>query len=206
MKALLYLETNFLLGLATGRYELDSFLGGIPNSGGIAVPHSCFMESLAAIEGTTARRRRLTGLLKRRISKLTTELFLPRTRRVVASLEAARQENEALINDAEQRLSDAIDRLVRGAVVIAESPDLIAESNRDRLLRQPTDNFILHTILRHAQTIPDVAKGFLTENRRDFASPEASGLLKTARIVLHGRLDSAVQWLQHNARTRARGK
>ena len=57
------------------------------------------------------------------------------------------------------------------------------------LISDPTDNLILHSILDQASRFPDATKALLTDNTRDFDTPEvlaalaAAGIAKRCRTV-----------------------
>ena len=200
MAAFLYLETNFLLGVATGRYDVDALAAARPAGVDLAIPRSCFMESFAAVEVVIARRRRFGRLLDRRIKKLRTELFLPRVPAIVSQLDLARVEHDLLADEVRLRLLAGIERLVSAAVVIDEPTGVLTKSLREPLIEQPTDNLILHAILDHAAAHPAAGKALLTENAKDFRqSDEAKKALRSAGIVLHGTYANAIAWMQHAA-------
>jgi len=198
LDVLLYLETNYLLGVATGRYEIDGLVGSTPAGARLAIPRNCFMEAFAAVETVFARRRRFSQLLTRRVDKLRSELFLARVASVVSQLRSTRLEHDLLVNDVRQRLLDAIEHLTAVAVIVEEPNDVLLASVREALAEQPTDNLILHTILRHAGENPAAAKALLTENARDFRKrDESRAALKAAGVILHGRYDSAIAWMRN---------
>ena len=155
------------------------------------------MEAFAAVEGVLARRRRFSTLLDRRMRKLQTELLFPQAKAVLAQLETARFLNDRLIDEIRQRLFDAIESLLPHAIVIDEPPDLIVKSIRERLIPQPTDNLILHTILHHAATHPDVKKALLTANKKDFSREQPREAMKADAVALHGRYPAAIEWMTH---------
>jgi hypothetical protein len=78
---------------------------------------------------------------------------------------------------------------------------LLFHSIREPLVRQPTDNLILHTLLRHAASEPQAKKAFYTENKRDFSSEEPRNALRGSNVLLHGRYESAVDWMTHADRS-----
>ena len=198
MDALLYVETNYLMGVATGRYDVAHLAGVTSASKRIAIPHSCFMEALAAVEVVMARRKRLSRLLKVRSEKLRTEIFLPRATSAVARLEDARLENDLVGHDVRQRLLSGIEQIIVDAERVVEGDDVLLAAMREAVIGQPTDNLVLHAIVRDATSRPGVKLAFFTENKRDFTSTElAREMLRGAGVVLHSHHDSAVAWLRH---------
>lgn len=198
MAAFLYLETNFLLGVATGRYDVGTLAAATPAGVGLAIPRSCFMESFVAVEAVIARRRRFSRLLKRWSDKLRTELLLPPVPAIVSQLESARFEQDALAAEVWRRLLDGIERLVAVAVVVDEPTGVLTRSLREPLIEQPTDNLILHAILGHAAAHPAASEALLTENAKDFRrTDEVKNALRAAGIALHGTYANAVAWMRH---------
>lgn len=198
MDALLYVETNYLMGVATGRYELALLLGATGPRVKMAIPHSCFMESLTAVEVAIARRKRLSRVLKRRSEKLRTEIFLPQAANAVGLLEAARLENDLIVDEVRQRLLTSIERLTTDAERVAEPNEVLVRSTRDALTAQPTDNFVLHAILHDAAQRRGATLAFFTENKKDFVKNEAArDAIKAAGVTLHSLQDRALAWMQH---------
>ena len=196
---LLYLETNYLVGVATGRYpEVTALLPAVPPSVRLILPSACVMEALAAVENEQSRRRSLTGQLDYQIKQLVEGVESPRAVALVAKLEQARVENDALVNDIQARLFDAITSLTTVAGLIDPGPATIRQSLQQQLVAQPTDNLILHTITSQAAGAGAEQKVFFTANVDDFRRGEAgraligSGVRKFLRTYA-----SLLRWLSY---------
>ena len=66
---------------------------------------------------------------------------------------------------------------------IPETPAIIHKPRLTAMLiSDPTDNLILHSILDHARRFPEAAKALLTDNTRDFATPNVQTALAAVGI------------------------
>jgi hypothetical protein len=92
-------------------------------------------------------------------------------------LEESRIANDQLLNDVQGRLFRVVERAAGVLEPIPETPDMIRNAVRSILIGDPTDNLILHSILDHARRFPAAIKVFLTENTRDFDTPEVQAAL-----------------------------
>ena len=64
--AILYIETNFLMSIATGRDpDANHLLLSVPTSVRIAIPAICCMEALSALEDEIKRRNRFADEQKK---------------------------------------------------------------------------------------------------------------------------------------------
>jgi len=199
LRAVLYLETNFLVGAATARFDPQPLLAAAIGVVQLVIPRACFTEAVTTMERLTARRRQLSNLLDRRMRKLRTELFVPAAAPVIAHLDAAFQANNDIALEVRQRLVSVVRAVGTAAVALDEPPELVADVLADFVVEQPTDNLILHTIVRHAAEHPDLPKAFFTQdkNRKGFGTDEARAALRAAGVAVHARFDSVVQWLRH---------
>ncbi len=76
------------------------------------------------------------------------------------------------------------------------TPDIIHNAITDMLIPDPTDNFILHSILADAQARPADTKALLTGNTRDFSTSDVEAPLQAATIHKHfANVTAALGWL-----------
>jgi hypothetical protein len=80
------------------------------------------------------------------------------------------------------RMSDAIDALTQHAELLAVEPDLVRLSLTEIICPQPTDNLILHSILRHAAGNTEALKAFFTQNMDDFLENDGRDRLRASGI------------------------
>ncbi|AGY60376.1 hypothetical protein GKIL_4130 [Gloeobacter kilaueensis JS1] len=75
MRCTLYIETNFLMSIATGRDSASKeLLGEIPTDLKVAIPSVCCMESLSAFEDEKKRSNKFRGTLDNQIAQLSRDL------------------------------------------------------------------------------------------------------------------------------------
>ena len=127
--AILYIETNFLMSIATGRDpEANNLLVNVPTSVSIAIPSICCMESLSALEDEIKRRNRFFSQMEQQISQLKRDLTSPSALSIVFHLEEALNENEELINNINTRLFAALDLLATKIELIQLTSNIVQES------------------------------------------------------------------------------
>lgn len=199
MVAILYIETNFLMSIATGRDpEANNLLVSVPTSVSIAIPSICCMESLSALEDEIKRRNRFFSELEKQISQLKRDLTSPSAQSLVFHLEEALNENEALINDVNTRLFAALELLATKIEIIQLTSDILRESlNLTFIEQDPTDNLILHCILNHAGLHPNEVKVFLSNNTKEFGLPKVRDALQQAGVTKYfSRTPDFLGWFQ----------
>lgn len=196
---ILYIETNFLMSIATGREEeADNLLATTPPSVQIAIPSICCMEAVSAFEDERKRRNRFTGELENQISQLERDLTSPYASSLLSLLRQSRIENKELLNDIERRLFNAIAQLATKAEMIALTPEILQESlNATLLPKDPTDRLILHSILNHARLRSTEVKAFLSGNTKEFDNLEVRNVLREAGVEKYfARTRDFLSWLQ----------
>jgi hypothetical protein len=197
--ALLYIETNYLMGVATGRYppveDLLPHLSG--SSFRLGIPEICFMEALAALQAIQARRNKLAARLDRETKQLNRSVNSNAAMRLVEHLEGARLDNYELINEFQERLSFAVDAVGAESDLIHSTHAVLRRCAKkgSLVMRQPTDNLILRTIADHAGRNP-AKHAFFTENASDFRGNQAQAILKDAGVsrVIY-KYDDVIRWL-----------
>lgn len=191
----LYIETNFLVGLAKGQDPAARRLVSAPPPCRVAIPSICFMEALSRFEADAKQWRRHRDQFN---------LVLRETRRDLESLHAAsfvRHLEESLIeadhlqDDIKERLEQTMLWLADHGEQIPLDPVLIRNAMAEPLFEDPTDNLILHTIMQHARANPDSPMAFASENVHDFGSLDVSRQLEPLAIRYFRRIDAALAWL-----------
>ncbi len=200
---ILYVETNFLMGIALGRdAEAGNLLGNPPASLEIAIPEVCCMESLSAFESERKRRFRFNNELNPQISQLRRDLTSNAAQSLLSYLELSQQENEYLLYDIKRRLFMALENIAANATTIPLSPEIIRTTLSNSLMfEEPTDNLIFQTILSHARTRPTEVKILLTGNIKDFNQPTVKAAWQNAGINLYfSRTSNFIGWLASQSR------
>jgi hypothetical protein len=181
--AILYVETNMLLSVATGRDpEANELLVNPPHRVRLAVPQICCMEALSVLDEERRRRKRFTNTIQEQVVQLKRDLTSVHARTLQSHLEQALVANERLISEIATRLFDAFDQIAQVADLIALSPESLTGSRRNVLIPDLTDNLILHGILEHARANPADVKVLLSGNRKDFGTDSVRDALQAAGI------------------------
>ena len=193
--AILYVETNLLVAIATGRDDRAlPLIQSPPPRFRIAIPGICFLEALDWMEDEVKRHNVFINDINRNLSELRRDLTSTHADRLFAHLTAAKIEKDAILRDIDDRLSGAeVELSLRGEILNLTGGTVVA-SRQTVLIRQLTDNLILHTILDHARADHEPIKAFLTENHRDFGATEAQAALKSAGIALFSTSEQFLEW------------
>jgi predicted DNA-binding protein len=180
---IVYVETNVLVAVATGRDPAAGIMLEKPPAGlRIVIPSFCFFEALDWLESENKRNNRYTDELNQRINQLDRDLTSPHARQLRTHLEDALVEAELLARDVVKRLDRAIQQLTSHAELIDLTASAILRSRLEPIIEQVTDNLILHSILAHAPTSTETTRAFLTENHREFGTQEVKAALEAAGI------------------------
>ena len=198
--AILYIETNFLMSIATGREaEAIMLLRDLLSSVQLVIPSICYMESLSALEDELKRQNYFKEQLSRQISETKRDV----TSEQVASLSFHLEESfiyyRNRIDEIKFRLREAIYMLSRNAEMIVLNTEIIEASLNTTIIgKDPTDNLILHCILSHARLRPTETKVFLSGNVKEFRKlPEVQDALREAGITKYfSRTEDFIGWLQ----------
>jgi hypothetical protein len=190
LDVIVYVETNFLMSVAMGREARgDDLFAAVPPSLRIAILSGCYMESFSAFEDERRRRNSFRSQLETQIGQLRRDTTSAHAGALLRRLEESRIANDELLNDVQTRLFQVVDRAAGILEPIHETPATIHNAVTSMLISDPTDNLILHSILDQASRFPDATKALLTDNTRDFDTPEvlaalaAAGIAKRCRTV-----------------------
>jgi rRNA-processing protein FCF1 len=183
VKVIVYVETNFLMSVATGREERgNELLDAVSGSVRVAIPSGCFMESFSALEAQRRSRNRFRDELESQIKELRRDITSANARTLLGRLEESKIASEGLLNDVQARLFQVVDRAANVLEPIPETPFIIQSAVSSILISDPTDNLILCSILDHASHFPEAVKSLLTENTNDFDTPEVRSALAEVGI------------------------
>jgi hypothetical protein len=171
---ILYIETNFIMGVAKGQDNRHDELFAIPAQDlRIAIPSICIMEAWSAFEAEHKRRKRFVDDLISPINETSRDVTSSHAKSLLANLENARVDSIKLLNDVEIRLRRTLGILTgeRGrsrVELIPLSHSVLKQSLRHTYMKEPTDNLILTAIVHHAKRHRGVPKALLTANTNDF--------------------------------------
>jgi hypothetical protein len=192
---ILYIETNFLMAVATGRDPDAQNLLEVAPPLVLALPTIASMEAFSALEDDIKGRNRFGEQLNLQIGQLRRDNTSPNALDLLTSLEQARIQNAKLVNDVQGRLFDLVRELSSRATLLETSGQTLRDAVDNELIeREPTDNLILHTILHHARQHATEAKALLTENANSFGKPEAQSALDAFGIKSFNRSGAFLGW------------
>jgi hypothetical protein len=168
--ASLYVETNFIVGYATGReIEADQLLAMSGESSvTLAIPSICFFEAGAWRESENRRRKTIGRQLSEQMIQLRRDLSSSLATDLHSHLEQAVIVNMDYFLSIDSRLSQVFDQLSSSAEWINLSPETLNRSRTASLIGEMTDDLILTCILHHARSHPEEPRAFLSGNTRDF--------------------------------------
>jgi len=195
---ILYVETNFVIGIAKGQDpEAHFLLASEPLPVRLVVPNLCFIESYSTWNQEQKQRRKfIDDHLAFQTREVKRDRISPRAKSLLAHLEQTQIEGDALINDIKGRLRDTLDLLSQKAEMIALGREIVRDSLAEALIDDPTDNLILWSILSHAREEPGPAKAFLSNNHQDFGLPSVKLVLDRSGIRYFRRTEAALGWLR----------
>jgi hypothetical protein len=198
---ILYIETNLLVGVATGRdRDLPPLLSFVDAGLRLVIPSVCFFEALSWMETEYRRRREFDRLLNEQIGQLRRDRVSVYAQSLHASLTRSQLENRALLNSIDSRLFSAIADVSRVAERIELDPMVLESSRNSAVIAELTDNLILHCVLSHAARFPFETKLFLSGNTRDFGGEAARRALREASIGhVFTQIPDVLGWLRSAA-------
>lgn len=183
--AIIYIETNFLMSIATGREaEAIMLLRDLSSSVQLVIPSVCYMEAWSAFEDELKRQNSFKEQLSRQISETKRDVTSEKVASLSYNLEESLVYYLERIDEIELRLREAISLMSYNAEMIALNPEIIqATLNTPIIKKDPTDNLILHSILSHARSHSTETKVFLSGNVKEFGLPEVQDVLREAGIT-----------------------
>ena len=177
--SILYVETNFLISIATGRDpDASRLLGDVGLPDRLALPQICVMEALSVLNEMHRRRNQFQNDLDQQIGEMRRDSTSAYATELLSLLDQARIANKKLLEDIDTRLFSAIRRLGQIAELIGLNEEIVEAQFNSIYLNDPTDNLILHCILSHAREHPMEEKVFLSGDRKAFSDQEVQSQLR----------------------------
>jgi PIN domain len=161
----------------------------------LAIPVVCFMEAFSAFEDERRRHNRFVNDLEQKVSQLKRNDVSLRVRPLIDQIGKTIEELDAVFNEARVRLYGAIETLRTSAELIGLTPEILDASLNRPLIKDPTDDLILASILDHASSQPSERKAFLSENRKDFDDkPYPKSALESAGVKYFAQASKFLEW------------
>lgn len=200
---ILYLETNFLIGAASGQdASAKELLQTSAESLRLVLPDICVMEAFSVLENQRALSNSFAVTLDSRIVQLGRDTNSVHARSMRAHLEQARIDNDNVFNDLQRRLSETLQKLTGGvagyhpAELLSLPPAVVVESLATSRIAEPTDNLILAVIQNHAQQNASEEKALLSGNTKDFDSNPVRSLLSSLHIHYFSKTENFLGWFR----------
>lgn len=202
MPAILYVETNFVIGIAKGQDPdaLRLLSEGVPGLK-IVIPAVCVMEAFSTWSIDKKARERFYGEIKKHADEAGRDQSSVLARSLTGSLRQALLDGRELLNAIEDRLYETMERLSENAEILNNIDSQVLFDTFSRgYIDDPTDNLILCAILRHAHSPVPGLKLFVSGNSRDFGTPEPVKALESAGIKYFMAITPALGWLKEERR------
>jgi hypothetical protein len=198
-----YLETNFLVGVATGRESrAGDLLSAVSDAVRVVIPSSCYMEAYSAFEDEKGRRNSFKNHLEHQIAQLRRDVTSSHATMLLARLEEARVLNGRLLGDVQDRLFGLIERCSTALDSIPVTAAILKDSATRMIIEDPTDNLILVSILHHARQDATTDKALLTGNNKDFSTPNVRKELGAVGIQSYFRTaENLLGWIHGRVRS-----
>ena len=198
--AIVYIETNFLMTITTGREaEAIMLLRDLSSSVQLVIPSICYMEALSALEDELKRQNSFGQQLSRQISETKRDVTSEHAASLSFHLEESFIFSRYRVGEIKSRSREAISLMSRNAEMIALNPEIVAASLNETLIeKDPTDNLIIHCILSHARLHSTETKAFLSGNIKEFRQlPEVQDALQQVGVEKYfSRTEDFLGWLQ----------
>jgi hypothetical protein len=195
--SVLYIETNYLWAIATGRDpDAIGLLKRLPAGLWMALPQICVMEAFSVLNATHRQRNQFRNSLDQQISQMRRDSTSPHARDLFSHLEQARIANDNLLEDINSRLFESMDLLAHQAHLIGLDASTLNESLGTILIEDPTDNLILHTILEDTKARLSDRKAFLSGNSKDFGAESVQNALRAADVKYFAEARKFLEWYE----------
>lgn len=193
---ILYVETNFPVGIAKGQDSVAAdLLARTPSSVRLVMPGICYMEALSVLKSEKKQRRKFRSELETQIREVGRDVVSRPARVLVPRLEDANIRLERLQNQVEDRLCLALDDLAKKAALIDLTAEMVQQSLRLGVLDDRTDNLILSCIVAHARSHPSERKAFLSANSTDFEQSAVGEILSDVGVKYFRQAGDFLGWL-----------
>ena len=181
---ILYVETNFLMSIATGRdLEAHVLSESVNPRFRLVIPGVCYLEAVSTLELERKHTKQFVQGLKQRIGQSRRDLRSAIARVACDQLEQLSLTIRDQIEETESRLLRAIVALSEKAEAIEARPAMIQDGVNKRIIESDlADNLILHSIAHHARENSAEPKAFLSGNTKDFGKDAVQALLRGAGV------------------------
>ncbi|MBD2772845.1 PIN domain-containing protein [Iningainema tapete] len=199
---ILYVETNFLMGIAKGQDpQAENLLRNTPSSVRLVIPSICFVEALTTLDQEEKYNQDFIRRLDIQINEAGRVQSDQNAKLIVNILKQSKVSLLDRINDIKQQFATAFNQLTSKAEMITLNPDILQESlARNILTKHTIDKLILECIIYHARSYPHEVKVFLSSNSKEFGQPEVTEILTNVNVEYFSKTKNFIGWLQSQSR------
>jgi len=189
----IYVETNLLMSVATGRTPRARELLDLPVHVELAIPLACFMEAHSAFKSIKAAKLNLRDPFPREINDVGRD---PDThaQKFARTLAAADSALTDYLDQSERRLMNAIRGLASRARLVLSSPAVL-ERSLHSYLSDPTDDMIAASVIQDAEETPSDRMAFFSEDEK-LKQPTLIAAMQRAGVTMLDGIEVCLAWGQ----------
>ncbi len=195
---ILYVETNFLMGIAKGQdSQAENLLQNTPISVHLAMPSICYVEALTTLEQEDKYSLDFIRRLDIQINEAERDKTSQNAKLLRSLLDQSKVSFVERMNDIKERFYIAFNQLSSKAEIITLNPGIFQESSEINILEKHLiDKLILECIIHHARLHPSETKVFLNSNSKEFGKREVVQILQNTGIQYFNKTQNFLGWLQ----------
>ena len=196
---IIYLETNSIMAIATGRNkELEDFVYNSSDNLKFVIPSICLMESLVAIEREEKRSQSFSQTIKIEMNEAQRNKELNNSQSFANYLKLSLIDYDNILIDFRKRLANLLAYLKNHSELIEPNIAMLETTLSNPFLEgknQRRDDFILQVILAHAQNNLSLTKVFFSENTKEFGNANIQQVLDNLEITYFSNISNLQGWL-----------
>ena len=198
MPAILYVETNFVIGIAKGQDpDAERLLVEGDFDLRIVIPAVCIMEAFSTWNTEKKQRQTFYHELGTHAKEAARGISSVRAKSLAGFLRQTQVEGRELLNDIENRLHVTVLNLVLHAEILNNiDQGVIVDTYQEKYIDDLTDNLILCSILRDARSELPGLKMFVSGNSRDFGTSEPVKAMESVGVKYFKAVEPALGWLK----------
>lgn len=195
---ILYIETNFLIGIAKGQDpQAQNLLLNTPTSIAIVIPSICYVEALTTLEQEEKYNKDFLCRLEIQINEAERDKISQKSQLLLSLLNQSKVSFVEHKNEIVQGFDIAFNQLINKAEEIPLATEIIQQSlGRNILQKHLIDKLILECIIHHARLHPSETKVFLSSNSKEFGKREVVEILQNSGIQYFNKTQNFLGWLQ----------
>jgi hypothetical protein len=173
---IVYVETNFLIGIAKGQdSQAEELLQNIPSSVRLVMPSICFVEAMTTLEQEQKYNQDFVHRLDIQVNEAGRVQTSQNAKLLVKSLKQSKLDFLERNNEIEQSFYTAFSQLLSKVAIITLSTDILQKCLSSNILEKHIlDRFVLECIIHHARLHDEERKVFISHNSKEFGRREVT--------------------------------